>query len=352
MALWKKIRGFTLPILCLAMGGALLVYPKIAAQGVRQGLLLCVNVMVPSLFPFMTLCFYLLYAEGYRRMERRMAPVAKALFRQPGCGLPVVLFGLVGGFPTGAKLAVKLCQKGQLTTAQARRLMTFCVNPGPAFLIGAVGSAMLGSKKAGLLLFLSLSLSSLIMGVLSRFLKDDGEASAPVQTMQPDYRKPLNRAVTDATAAIAGVCAWVVLFSCLLSFLSLLPQGSGTLRRFLQCSLEVSDGCRALAEAGVPLPVIALTVGWGGLCVHAQITDCLEAVAMPRKLFFVSRLLHGGLSALLCSWLVRLFPVTVSTQAGQAPIVRPWNVSIPAAAATLFMTGLLILDLDKPHKIE
>lgn len=51
--------------------------------------------------------------------------------------------------------------------------MSFCINfSGPAFVIGTVGSEMLGSVKAGVLLYISTVSASFFTGIFSMALYD------------------------------------------------------------------------------------------------------------------------------------------------------------------------------------
>ena len=63
-----------------------------------------------------------------------------SLFRLPGCaGSAALLLGLVGGYPIGARTAAELYASGDLTRQEAERLLTFCNNSNPVFLISVLG---------------------------------------------------------------------------------------------------------------------------------------------------------------------------------------------------------------------
>ena len=57
----------------------------------------------------------------------------------------------------------------QISLNQARRMSLFCVGAGPAFLITAVGTVLLGNTKLGIILLVSQLISGLILGIISRF---------------------------------------------------------------------------------------------------------------------------------------------------------------------------------------
>ena len=311
-------------------------------EGARNGLALCGQVIIPSMYPFLVLAGIFTQLQGFAK------------------GVPAwfgaVLLGFLGGYPLGAKTAAQLLERGAITRGQAQRLQLFCVNAGPAYLIGAVGAGMLGSRRAGMLLFASMLVSGLVLGMLTRFLPMAEEGETPGKK-EEGGRKPFDHvlldAVTQATGGILGICAWIVLFSSLCALLQLLPHGLWPAIPALNVLLEVSSGTAAVVRAGMPLPVLCAALGWGGLGLHCQLLGDLRKTGVPMRLFWVSRLLHGALAAAVCAALARWFPVELAVSAmwGMGRGVRLWAVSAPAAAAMLFFCGFLILDLDLNRKV-
>ncbi|MCL2105640.1 MAG: hypothetical protein FWH26_01030 [Oscillospiraceae bacterium] len=342
----------------LACGGlatALVVYSPTAAQGAKEGLLLCGQVMIPALFPFFVL------SGIFAAIAQKTRPSAGQSRRQ---AVGVVLIGFLGGYPMGAKTAAQLLDRGLLSRAQAQRLMLFCVNAGPAYLIGVVGSALLGSRRAGLLAFLSLLIAGLLLGLCGRWLPE--EASPAPSGAQPRKGRALFveqsgqradqlllNAVTQATATMMGVCAWVVLFSCLCALLQLLPAALRPAIPALTAFLEVSSGTVMAARVGTSLPVLCAILGWGGLSVHCQILGDLRRSGLRLRWFWAARAIHGALAAVICAQLTRWFPCETAAVAllSGAQAIRPWAVSAPAAAALLGFCAFLILDLDLNRKL-
>ncbi|MCL2301433.1 MAG: hypothetical protein FWC27_14920 [Firmicutes bacterium] len=330
---------------CAFLSALLVLYSPLALEGARNGLALCGQVIIPSMYPFLVLAG--IFTQLQPGVKRFPAP------------LGAVLLGFLGGYPLGARTAAQLLEQGAVTRAQAQRLQLFCVNAGPAYLIGAVGAGLLGSRRAGMLLFASMLLAGLALGLLTKFLPEQsiGAACQPPATASPPERKPFDHilltAVTQATGSILGVCAWIVLFSALCALLQLLPQSLWPAIPTLNVLLEVSSGAAAVVRASMPLPVLCAALGWGGLGVHCQLLGDIRKTGLPLRLFWVSRILHGALAAAICAALVRWFPVELPAAAmwGAGRTVRLWAVSAPAAAALLFFCAFLILDLDLNRKV-
>ena len=353
-----RLANWLLWLGCGAAALLLVVDSPLAMQGAREGLALSGQVIIPAMYPFFVIAGLFVQGLGAKAQGPRRR-ILWALLRQPPAAMGVILLGLLGGYPLGAKTATQLMERGQLTRAQAQRLQLFCVNAGPAYLIGAVGSGLLGSRRAGLILFVAMTAASLVVGLCTRALAMQDEAvpvAAPLE-LPPcpiGFDQRLLSAVTQATKSILGVCAWVVLFATLCALLQRLPLSMWGAIPALNVLLEVSSGTAAMARAHVALPVLCAALGWGGLSVHCQILSDIKKSGLPLRLFWTSRLLHGGLAATFCLRLLRWFPLDVVPTAaisGATISVRMWAVSAPAAAALLVFCAFMILELDLNRKI-
>ena len=158
-----------LGLLCAAL--ALVLWPGEAMGAMRDGLKLCGNVIVPSLFPFFVLSSLVVELGMSRYLGRLFQPVMAPLFRVNGACASALALGFVGGYPVGARTAISLYQSGQCSKTEAERLLAFCNNSGPAFIFGVVGAGVFGSGALGLLLYLVHMAASLLVGLLFRFYR-------------------------------------------------------------------------------------------------------------------------------------------------------------------------------------
>ena len=119
------------------------LYPQSSAQGARDGLTLCAGVVIPSLFPFVVLACFLTNSGLGELISRPLSPITRYILKLPSsCGCAVIM-SMLGGYPVGAKMISGLLEQKKIDKAQASRMLCFCVNAGPAFLIGTVGLSML-----------------------------------------------------------------------------------------------------------------------------------------------------------------------------------------------------------------
>src|SRR5699024_8418272 len=156
------LRDSLVTIALLVAIAALVSAPTQAVDGAKNGLDLCCNVIIPSLFPFFVLSSMAVDWGLAAYLGRLLGGVMRPLFRVSGsCAIAVVL-GFIGGYPLGAKTAIELYRQGLCSKVETERLLAFCNNSGPAFILGVVGVGVFGSSAIGLLLYASHCLASLL----------------------------------------------------------------------------------------------------------------------------------------------------------------------------------------------
>lgn len=296
---------------------ALVAEPAVAAEGARKGLALCAGSIIPSLLPFFVLSG-LLSALGLPRLLGQSAEgPMRRLFRVSGAGSTPLLMGLIGGYPVGAGAVAELVSSGTISREEGARLLPFCNNTGPAFIIGAVGAGVFGSGSTGALLYLCHVLAALVVGLLFARGRTAQCTTAPIPALLPAPSLPqaLPGAVKNAALNTVYICGFVVFFSVIVSLLEHLGifgalAGNMATRfglelRFCRAALtgflELGSGVGALT--GLPstpknLALSSFILGFGGLSVHCQTLAAIDGSNIKCARHFAGRILLGSLSAL------------------------------------------------------
>lgn len=343
-----------LTVFCALLAGLLLWRSQIVGGGVRTGLRLCAEVVIPSLFPFMVLSGFLATSRVSAVLARLLRPLT-LLLRLPQNAAPPLLMGLIGGYPVGARTLAVMVSQHRLSPRTASRMLCFCVNAGPPFLLCAVGAGMFGSTQAGLLLLAAQAASALLIGlVLGIFSREEaaGTPTPPQNGFRP-YSVCLVQAVNDACAGMLSICSFVVLFAAAAALLSstgifalaaqwlsaLFPALSPALLEAVFFGvLEVTTGCEALAACGFwGLLCAAALLSFSGLSVIFQVLAAVHGTGISVRGFLISRLFHGGLTLALFCLLLRVFP-----QAVQAAVSfsRPAAVTAGTAGGSFFLLAM------------
>lgn len=291
-----------------------LLYPKQTAKSVEEGLELCLKTVIPSLFPFMVLSGIFTSSVFCEKLSRLLGKATGFIFKlSPFCSAAILL-SAVGGYPLGAFTARRLFENGEISQNDFKKLLLFAVLPSPSFAVGAVGSAMLGSKNAGFLIYVSSLLSSFVLGIFSRITVFKSTVSEPFQKLpeqKTDILSLISSSVEKSGHSMLFICFSILFFSAVLSVAdSFFP--SDLEKMLCAALLEVTCGCKRLCGE-FSLPVIAGVVGWGGFCTHFQIMNEVALSGLSPVVFLSFRLLHGALSSVFCLALLKIFPVACET---------------------------------------
>lgn len=292
----------------------LLLFSSPSIQSSKAALDLCARSLIPSLFPFFVCSNLLINLGGARLFSNLLTPLMRPLFGLGGsCGLPMLL-GYISGYPIGAKTAADLYLTGGCTKSEAEKLLAFCNNSGPMFIIGAVGSGMLGNRHFGFILYFSHILSSLIVALCMRPLPvtvhHSGKSDPSVSTS--GFGEVFTSAISSAVLLTLNVCGFVIMFATVISFadslgfidaLASLGLDPSLSRAIIYGFFECSGGCSA-AIMSVKSPLLLLmllsaVIAWSGISVHLQVLGIIKKAKLSPKLYFKGKALMAIISPLI-----------------------------------------------------
>lgn len=281
----------------------------------RNALTLCLELIMPSLFPFFVLSGLLNRLGLPSLLGELLSVPASRLFRVSGPGASAFFIGITGGYPMGASYIADMLERGQVSPEEASRLLAFCNNSGPAFIVGAVGAGVFHSAGVGLLLYIIHILSALITGVLLRPKEAVSGVSCTVETHE-SIKTALPEAVRQSVISTLNVCGFVVCFTVLTGLLDAWGLFSGLagaiaarsglelhfIRAALTGVLELGSAVGAmqgLSATPLNLGLAAAILGWGGISVHFQTAAVLADADIKTAPHFRGRLMSAATGAVL-----------------------------------------------------
>lgn len=316
----KSHSGVFFAVFLLAAIFILILDAQTAAAAAAEGIRICLQTVVPSLFPFFVLSKLFVASSLSDKCSRLCAPIMKPLFGlSPACA-PALVLGMLGGYPIGAKTAAELYAAGRITKEEGERLLAFCSNAGPAFLFGMLGG-LLGSAQIAAALYCIHLLSAVLTGLILR-QKSDGSTSVfgsgkPASLSLPD-------AVSASIRSMSQVCAYIILFSVLSAFACKWMSAAtpSWMRVLFTGLLELSGGCCALPS--IPQPTLRLLFAtlfttFGGLCVWLQTQAVIAPSGLTGHRYLPGKLLQCAIALLLTLALFSFCPQILPAVAMEAP---------------------------------
>lgn len=290
---------------CLALGGVLVLFLAEAGfvrAAAAEALSLCARSVIPALFPFLVVSSLLLSLGLGELLSPMLAGLMEPLFRVDGVGSSALLLGLVGGYPIGAKTAADLYRGGRLSRPEAERLLAFCNNSNPVFLISVLGVGVFGSVRAGVWLWLIHLLSALLTGLLFRNHGGPArrQAGGTAAFQAVSLSAAFVAAVRESLSGMLSVCAFVTFFYVLARPLASL---GGWLGPVLVGLTELFSLTPLLRPDRFGFILASAMAGWGGLSVLCQTAAVLEGSGLRLQSCAAGKAVQGLLAGLLAALL-------------------------------------------------
>ncbi len=350
----KKLKINVFVILLLLFAVVLTAYSQRAAEYAQSALHLCAVSIIPSLFPYMVVSSMIVSSKvGY--LPGKILPISR-LFSLPDSATCAILLGALCGFPVGAKTAVSLYLKGELTKRQAEVLVSCANNTGPSFVVFVIGGAFFKSTAFGWYLYIFQLLSSFICALfINRAVfgvEKQKYKKFKTQLSFPDFFS----AVTDSATSIITVCAFIVFFSVIQGFLlPVFSEISSDLAGVFSALLEFTQGAKFASMLGGAKGrfLAGLSVGWSGLSVFFQTL----AFTAPHDISLKRTVATKALQGILCGILTMVFsPLYLNTEksvavtVSKASFVTRSHISTVIILFIIFCAAIVSLLLKKKQK--
>ncbi|MBQ8836994.1 MAG: hypothetical protein IJ002_05770 [Clostridia bacterium] len=273
-----KIKPFVMPIVLMVI---CILNIESVISGVKHALNVCAVSIIPSLFVFMVLSDI----------------TVTLLTEDDTVALPpkitAFVIGSLCGFPIGASICEKLYIHNEIGKDDAAKIIPFCNNASPAFVIGAIGVSMLNNKQLGLLLYFSQILASLLPLLFIKVKAWDGKKAKSNHSISEIFFSSIEKSILS----ILKVCAVICIFSVVIALLKSVSL------EYLSVFLEISNGTAFCASLANKTPTLAIALcgfccGFSGICVHLQIFSSLKSVKVKYYKLLFCKVLQGFLSSI------------------------------------------------------
>ena len=312
-----------------------------------EAMSMCIYMIIPTLFPFFICSGLLIYSGFCERLAAVFRFCMMPLFRVSPAGSSAFVLGIVSGYPLGAVTAGELFQNGYLTKTEAQRLLAFCNNSGPLFILGSVGIAMYSKLRYGVILYIIHILSAITVGIIFSFYKRN-TYTAPKTVMTSPERSVgeiFSIALQNAISTILTVCGAVIFFSIISRLLLDMLPVSGALGSVAAGMCEFVTGTRMVSDLDIniaqKLVISAFIIGFAGLSVHVQVLAVISKYRLSLAPYIIGKLLHGIIAAFYTIIYLHFFPIT---SAVFAPSVSGGFAASSAYAITA-VTAVALLSL-------
>ena len=278
-------------IFCVMQIGFILVYPAEALKAAREGLNLWLNVMIPTLLPFLILTGILVQTGLISRLLASFKKPWKIIFGSSPAGAYAVLVGMLCGYPMGAKTASDLYENGQITKKEAEYLLTFVNQPSPVFVRTYLCQICLNDRVPFSKMMLILFASEWMTAQFFRFTPATSSSEAFVDV-----------SIMNGFETITRLGGYILMFAILSACISRCYIPHNVPGYLLTGMLELTTGLYRLQPLILPditksILAVFLTAS-GGFCIAAQ-TRSLVTKELSVRSYIVAKLLNGVIAVIL-----------------------------------------------------
>ena len=276
----------------------LLIFPSAVSDGIRSGLAVAYQNVIPAVLPFM-IASDLFTTLDLEIVEHSIGRLIGAIFHVSPLGGTVILIGIFGGFPIGARLCADLTKSGRISPGEAEGVLLCSSIASPAFVVTGVGTGMLQNTELGIKLYVIVLLSHFLCALLIMACRKNTEFRQS-SAIRLSRRFSIADAIEEAGASSLKIASCIAFFSgCSCILQRLIPDQ--LLSATISALLEIGSGSISAINVGgkASLPLLAFCISFSGLSVYLQIKSFAEKAEIPTRTYFLGKLLSGIVAAMI-----------------------------------------------------
>lgn len=315
----------------------------------------CLTIVIPSLYCFIVLSNLVIKTNLFYHISKPFIFISRYIFRIKPQFFSIFLLSQVMGYPCGANLIINMYDKGDITKIESESMLCYCYNSSASFIIGLVGINLYSSAKTGLLIYLSIIITNLLLAIIMNIRKPLPEKET---VSSPDIQFNTNifiESIQNASKSMCLICAMIIIFSVIIVFINktgiinligniivgVLNVKAGDVTNSLNSLVEVSAIVNLSSGTYSLIPIIAAIFSFGGICIIFQIISLVRNKFSIKKLV-LSRIFSMPIAYCICRTIFYFSNQSVTTIILQKRYNLFSNISPIPSIFLLIMTILLL----------
>ncbi len=335
------IKNGLICILVFALMAEIILNSSYISKGIILSSKYCLEILIPSLFPFMFLSRFVIASEMLSFLKKPLNKITKFIFYLPGACAPAIFLSLIGGYPIGATGAKTLIENKEINSEQLNRMLSFSVNAGPAFFIDIVGRTILKNNFLGITVFIIQVCISIflgiILGIISRIKKIPYYSKNENKGKNKTLSESIIKSTSETSISIINMCSLILVFNVVISVLEKFLTVKNEFYILIISCLEITSGCMQAEKIHASLPLICFCLAYSGICTHLQISSILSGEKFNYKKFQLFRILNATLLYLASYMFLKFFKCETQV------FFSSKNVGSPSISSTILGSSFLLI---------
>ncbi len=308
----KNYKNFILCLFLFICLLDLLLYRKLVFEAINDSLMLWIQDLLPSMFPFFVLSSILIEIQFSRYIPYFFKKFFYNIMGIRDTMVSIFILSMLSGFPNNARMIRLLYQQQDISLEEADRSLIFCHFSNPIFVFSVVGVIFLKNKIFGIIIWISIFLGNIILGIFTRNMTstnqyDYTEKEDDCQSISKIIIHSIQSSI-DSCLLILGILTCFFIFSHLVLYHIHLSIYSSTIVKGI---LEITMGIQSLSYLSISnvykVVISTMFLSFGGLSVHMQVISQIADTDISYHSFLNARIIHSIISGLISFVLYYIF---------------------------------------------
>ena len=216
---------------------------------------------------------------------------------------------MLSGFPGNSKFIKELLDNNRISEQDATKLLTFTHFSNPLFIISTIGINFLNDKKIGFIILISHFITNIIIGLLFRNIyKSENKTLLKKESISLPFIPLLKNSISNTFNSIMVIYGIIIFFFILTTIININLKLDYFHQTLLNGFIEMTNGLNMIKNLNFSIDIkaslMAFFISFGGFSVHMQVMSMLSNYKINYFIYFIARLLHSSISALLVFFMI------------------------------------------------
>ena len=270
--------------------------------------ILCINNLLPSIFIFFLITDILNNYNFPYYLSKLLGTTFSKIYKLPKESSYILFMSLTSGIPSNAKLIKEQLDNKIISSYEADRLLTMTHFSNPLFIIYTVGNNFFHDKKIGFIILLAHFITNFIVGLLFRNIYKTNNKTDYILKEPKKFIVLLKDSFINTSKILINVFGIIIFFAIITTTLNKYLELNSFNRVLVNGLIEITTGLKELSNLSLSIKKAAIIatffISFGGFSIHFQTMSILNKYNINYYIYLISRLLHGGISAIIVFFII------------------------------------------------
>jgi len=305
----KKYTSLLICTITLLFLTQFFIYTKEITNAFFDGTILFIKNLLPNIFLFFIISDILNNYNIINYLSLIFGNIFSKLFKVSKEGTYVFFMSMLSGFPGNSKFIKELLDNNRINEQDATKLLTFTHFSNPLFIISTIGINFLHDKKIGFIILISHFITNIIIGLLFRNIyKSENKILLKKESISLPFIPLLKNSIASTFNSLMIIYGIIIFFFILTTIININLKLDYFHQTLLNGFIEMTNGINMIKNLNFNIDIKAslmtFFISFGGFSVHMQVMSMLSNYKINYFIYFIARLLHASLSALLVYFMI------------------------------------------------